>query len=162
MNIKIVGCGNLLRGDDGIGIWTLKELEKFPLPQGVELVDMGTRGIDILFRLEGAEKVIIIDAVMSGKPPGTIYRMGREDLGDSKLNFLSLHDFNWQHGLALAEKTLGKNFPKEAVVVGVEIKNTKMRIVLSRPVRNSLPDVVNLIQKEIRKEASPQDMGKRN
>jgi len=128
----------------------LKELEKLPLPQEVELVDMGTRGIDILFQLEGAEKVIIIDAVMSEKKPGTIYRMKREDLGESKLNFLSLHDFNWQHGLALAEKTLGKNFPKEVVVVGVEIKNIKMGIGLSRPVKNSLPDVLNLIQKELK------------
>ena len=128
----------------------LKELEKLPLPQEVELVDMGTRGIDILFQLEGAEKVIIIDAVMSEKKPGTIYRMKREDLGESKLNFLSLHDFNWQHGLALAEKTLGKNFPKEVVVVGVEIKNIKMGIGLSRPVRNSLPGVLNLIQKELK------------
>ena len=128
----------------------LKELEKLPLPQEVELVDMGTRGIDILFQLEGAEKVIIIDAVMSEKKPGTIYRKKREDLGESKLNFLSLHDFNWQHGLALAEKTLGKNFPKEVVVVGVEIKNIKMGIGLSRPVKNSLPDVLNLIQKELK------------
>lgn len=128
----------------------LKELEKLPLPQEVELVDMGTRGIDILFQLEGAEKIIIIDAVMSEKKPGTIYRMKREDLGESKLNFLSLHDFNWQHGLALAEKTLGKNFPKEVVVVGVEIKNIKMGIGLSRPVKNSLPDVLNLIQKELK------------
>ncbi len=128
----------------------LKELEKLPLPQGVELVDIGTGGIDILFQLEGAEKVIIIDAVMSEKKPVTIYRMKREDLGESKLNFLSLHDFNWQHGLALAKKTLGKNFPKEVVVVGVEIKNIKMGIGLSRPVRNSLPDMVNLIQKELK------------
>ena len=128
----------------------LKELEKLPLPQEVELVDMGTRGIDILFQLEGQEKIIIIDAVMSEKKPGTIYRMKREDLGESKLNFLSLHDFNWQHGLALAEKTLGKNFPKEVVVVGVEIKNIKMGIELSRPVKSSLPGVLNLIQKELK------------
>jgi len=132
-------------------VWALKELEKLPLPQGVELVDIGTGGMDILFQLEGAEKVIIIDAVMSEKKPGTIYRMKREDLGESKLNFLSLHDFNWQHGLALAKKTLGKNFPKEVVVVGVEIKNIKMGIGLSRPVRNSLPGVLNLVRKELKR-----------
>ena len=117
-------------------------------------MDMGTGGMDILFQLEGQEKVIIIDAVMSGKKPGTIYRMKQEDLGDSKLNFLSLHDFNWQHGLALAEKTLGKNFPKEVVVVGVEIKNTEMGIGLSSPVRNSLHGVLNLIQKELKRKDS--------
>lgn len=133
-------------------MWALKELEKLPLPQGVELVDMGTGGMDILFQLEGQEKVIIIDAVMSGRKAGTIYRMKREDLRDSKLNFLSLHDFNWQHGLALAEKTLGKIFPKEVVVLGVEIKNTKMGIGLSRPVRNSLPGVLNLVRKELKRE----------
>ena len=151
MKIKIIGCGNLLRGDDGIGIWVLRELEKCPLPRGVELVDMGTRGMDILFQLEDIEKVIIIDAVMSGGEPGTVYRIKREDLGDSKLNFLSLHDLNWQHGLALGEKTLGKNFPKEVLVVGVEIKNVKMRIGLTRPLKDSLPSVVNLIQKELRR-----------
>ena len=151
MKIKIIGCGNLLRGDDGIGIWVLKELEKCPLPRGVELVDMGTRGMDIIFQLEGTEKAIIIDAVMSGGEPGTVYRMKREDLGDSKLNFLSLHDFNWQHGLALGKKTLGKNFPKEVLVVGVEIKNVKMGIGLTRPLKDSLPSVVNLIQKELRR-----------
>lgn len=152
MKIKIIGCGNLLRGDDGIGIWVLRELEKYPLPQEVELVDMGTRGMDILFQLEGAQKVIIIDAVMSGGEPGAIYRMKREDLGKSNVNFLSLHDLNWQDGLALAEKTLGKNFPREVLMVGVEIENLKMGIGLTRPVKDSLPSVVNLIQKELRRE----------
>ena len=133
----------------------LKELEKLHLPQDVELVDMGTRGMDILFQLESTEKIIIIDAVMSGEEePGTIYRMKREDLRDSKLNFVSLHDFNWQHGLALGEKILGKNFPKEVVVVGVEIKNAKMEIGLSRRVKDSLPHMVNLIQKELKRKES--------
>lgn len=151
MKIKIIGCGNLLRRDDGIGIWVLKELEKCPLPRGVELVDMGTRGMDIIFQLEGTEKAIIIDAVMSGGEPGTVYRMKREDLGDSELNFVSLHDFNWQHGLALGEKTLGKDFPREVLVVGVEIKNVEMGMGLTRPVKHSLPSVVNLIQEELRR-----------
>ena len=149
MKIKIIGYGNLLRGDDGVAIWVLRELEKIPLPQSVELVDMGTRGMDVLFQLEGTEKIIIIDAVMSGGKSGTVYRMKKEDLEESDLRSISLHDLTWQHGLDLAEKIMGEDFPKEVVVVGIEIGSTQMHIGLTGPVKKSVPLLVNLVRKEL-------------
>ena len=61
----VIGVGNTLRGDDGVGVHVARELARRPLPEGVEALDGGTQGLDLIFRLEEADRVILIDAAKS-------------------------------------------------------------------------------------------------
>ncbi|RKY35126.1 MAG: Ni,Fe-hydrogenase maturation factor, partial [Candidatus Duberdicusella sinuisediminis] len=71
--IIILGLGNLLYKDEGIGIHLIRELEKMKLPPNLELIDGGVGSLDILLSLENIDKLIIIDALKGGGAPATVY-----------------------------------------------------------------------------------------
>lgn len=136
-------------GDDGFGIHVLEELEKSDLPENIKLIDIGTSSLDILHQFWGVDKVIIIDAVKSGNEPGVIYRLTEKDLLYPDLNFLSLHELKLEHTLSIGKKILGKKFPKEIIIFGVEVERIEGRIELSPKLKKVLPKVVNLVLKEL-------------
>lgn len=70
----VLGLGNVLMGDEGIGVYAVRELEKHALPADVECLDGGTGGFTLLEPLEGADRIVIIDAASDGNPIGTITR----------------------------------------------------------------------------------------
>jgi hydrogenase maturation protease len=70
----VLGLGNVLMGDEGIGVYVVRELEKHALPAGVECLDGGTGGFTLLDPLENADRIILIDAASDGNPIGTITR----------------------------------------------------------------------------------------
>lgn len=70
----VLGLGNVLMGDEGIGVYIVRELEKHTLPSGIECLDGGTGGFTLLEPLEGADRIVIIDAANDGNPVGTITR----------------------------------------------------------------------------------------
>ncbi|MDD5347697.1 MAG: hydrogenase maturation protease, partial [Candidatus Omnitrophica bacterium] len=71
---KIIGCGNLLLQDEGVGIHLIEFLRTRPLPEDVELVDAATGGFDIIPHLQHVEKIVIVDAVRADGKPGDIYK----------------------------------------------------------------------------------------
>lgn len=87
----IVGIGNLLMGDDGIGIHIVRELKKISLKDNVEILDGGTYGFELTPFLEGKNKIILLDAVRSDLPAGTIVQATLEELEFDEANFLSVH-----------------------------------------------------------------------
>jgi hydrogenase maturation protease len=70
----VLGLGNVLMGDEGIGVHVVRTLEKHALPAGVECLDGGTGGFTLLEPLQSANHVILIDAANDGNPPGTVTR----------------------------------------------------------------------------------------
>ncbi|HEV2323378.1 MAG TPA: hydrogenase maturation protease [Terracidiphilus sp.] len=70
----ILGLGNVLMGDEGVGVHVVRALEKRPLPPGVECLDGGTGGFVLLEPLQNAARIILIDAAADGNPPGTVTR----------------------------------------------------------------------------------------
>lgn len=70
----VLGLGNVLMGDEGMGVYVVRELEKRTLPTGVECLDGGTGGFTLLEPLENADRIILIDAASDGNPVGTITR----------------------------------------------------------------------------------------
>ena len=70
----VLGLGNVLMGDEGIGVYTVRALEKQTLPAGVECLDGGTGGFTLLEPLENADRIVLIDAASDGNPIGTISR----------------------------------------------------------------------------------------
>ncbi len=109
--LLLVGCGNVLRCDDGVGPVLIRQLWERGIPDGVQIVDGGTAGMDVAFRMRGARRVVIVDAARTGARPGTIYRVPGPELADlPPLEGLHTHAFRWDHALALASWLEGQAF----------------------------------------------------
>lgn len=70
----VLGLGNIIMGDEGVGVHVVRALEKQELPAGVECLDGGTGGFILLEPLQNADHIILIDAAADGNPPGTVTR----------------------------------------------------------------------------------------
>jgi hydrogenase maturation protease len=146
LRIAVLGLGNLLMGDEGVGIHVLHKLKERGPPEGVELVDGGTAGIDLLPVLKQADRVIIIDAVRAGGRPGSIYRFKPEDLKGETPMALSLHQFSLQDVLHSAH-LLG--IEPEITIIGVEPKRIAPGLELSEELQEVLPQLVEVVWAEL-------------
>ena len=145
--ILVIGVGNLLMTDDGVGIHAVNELRKEKFDPGVKVVDGGTTGIDLFFWLEDACFAIIIDCVEAKAKPGTIIRLRVEEtLSELKKNIISLHEIGIGEVLFEANR-LGKLPP--TVIYGVQPEEISLGSNLSQVVKNSLPRLVDLVKQEI-------------
>jgi len=70
----VLGLGNVLMGDEGVGVHVVRALEQRALPEGVECLDGGTGGFVLLEPLQNADRIVLIDAAADGNPPGTVTR----------------------------------------------------------------------------------------
>lgn len=121
MDTVIIGCGNLLRGDDGVGPILIRRLWDLDLPPGVRLVDGGTAGMDVAFKLRGADRVIIIDASRTGAAPGTLHQVPGAALEQlPPLQGMNLHAFRWDHALAFGRWLLKDEYPRDITVYLIE------------------------------------------
>jgi hydrogenase maturation protease len=121
-DVVVIGCGNLLRGDDAVGPTLIRLLWDQGLPDsGVVLVDGGTAGMDVSFKMRGARNVVIIDASATGSVPGTIFRVPAAELEDlPALEGLHSHAFRWDHALAFARWLLKDEYPDDITVFLIE------------------------------------------
>jgi hydrogenase maturation protease len=78
--IVVLGVGNLLLSDEGVGVHVARRLRTLPFPPSVEIVDGGTAGLDLIEFCRGKRKIIIVDAVLADDEPGAILRLRPEDL----------------------------------------------------------------------------------
>jgi len=145
----ILGIGNLLLKDEGVGIHAIRALEGRDLPPGVELIDGGTAGFDLLPLLEGADKIIVVDALRGGEPPGAVYRLTPADCQARQQDSpVSLHDFGILEGIRALE-IIEERAPR-VVIIGVEPGEIDWGWELTPEVAASLPAVVKLIEKELK------------
>jgi hydrogenase maturation protease len=140
----VIGCGNLLRGDDAVGPVAIRRLLDRGLPAGVEVADGGTSGMDVAFRMRGAGRVILIDATTSGGTPGTLYRLSGADVESlPPLEGLNLHSFRWDHALAFARWALKDEYPEEIVVYLIEAGGLELGAPLTEDVEAALERLVD-------------------
>ncbi len=117
--IAVVGIGNLLLTDDGIGIHTLRELEvRYSFPDNVDLLDGGTMGLDLLPFLEGKDRILFLDAVNFRKGPGTIGELNDKEIPGFFATKLSVHQIALPDLLG-AGKLLG-TLPERMCLIGIE------------------------------------------
>ncbi|AWB09713.1 hydrogenase maturation protease [Thermodesulfobium acidiphilum] len=147
MKILVIGIGNELQGDDGLGVHVIKELKKVSLPDEVDLLAGGTSGPDLIVYFEGVDFAIFVDAVRGGNKPGTIYKYKPEEMKYQKSIALSPHQIGIPETLSLAE-FVGKK-PKRSIFFGMEPMNLEFSMELSEPVKEKLPRLVKLIVEEI-------------
>lgn len=144
----VLGIGNILLSDEGLGVHAVMELEKYDLPEDVEVVDGGTSGFGLLDTLSNAKKVIIVDAIRGGGEPGTLYHFKLKD-GESIGELLpsSLHGIGILDVIRALE-LLGSRPDFE--IFGIEPKSLDVGMELSNVVRESLPKLINAILNEIK------------
>ena len=147
--ILIAGIGNLLFTDEGIGVHIIRELSRKDLPKEVELVEIGTATFELTRFMEGRNKVILVDAILSDDPPGTTYRLTPKELGSSKArDIASLHQFGISEALECAAQ-LGYN--PEVVIFGIAPKDYQsLSTELSPELKESIQKIVGIILKEIK------------
>ena len=91
--VLVLGVGNILLSDEGVGIRVIEELQRsYSFPPSIELVDGGTLGHALIDVLRGRQKVLVIDAVKTDGPPGAIYRFNVKDLSPASSRMTSVHD----------------------------------------------------------------------
>jgi len=144
----VIGCGNILRGDDAVGPTLIRHLwAEGDIPDDVTLVDGGTAGMDVAFKMRGAAHVILIDAAQTGAAPGTTYCIPGSEIEElPELQALHSHSFRWDHALAFGHWLLGDEYPREVTVFLVEIASTDPGADLTEPVVAAMLDVAALVR----------------
>jgi hydrogenase maturation protease len=143
----ILGIGNVLMKDDGIGVHVVRRIKDTDLPPDVEVMDGGVLGLNLMYYIEGRKKVIVIDAVSVGNPPGTIYRFTEKALLEKKELLRSAHGVDFYDVIKTAE-FLGTK-PEEVVFLGIEPEVVDEGMELSPSVAKRIPRVIELIFMEI-------------
>lgn len=140
----VLGLGNPLMGDDGVGLAALARLrEEYEVPELVFLVDGGTWGMSLLPLIESAEDLVLVDAININGVPGTVVRLERGELPRYFAHKLSPHQIDLREVLALAEWR--QTLPRELVALGIQPLAVELGEGLSLPVANALDDLVDLV-----------------
>jgi hydrogenase maturation protease len=144
----VLGLGNLLRRDEGLGIRALWRLqEEYALPESVQPLDGGTLGLELLSYLEEAHRVLVLDAALTDGPPGTLLRLA----GDEVPAFLGMRTSPHEVGLAdlLAVARLRGTAPAELVVLGMQPAALELGWELSPSVEAHLGVLVTAAAREL-------------
>ena len=148
--ILVLGVGNILYTDEGTGVKTMRWLEaNYRFPDNVTLMDGGTLAIGLMSALMDCDLVLVLDAVLGGDEPGSIYRMTGEDLRKSLGFRESVHQMDLVDTLLFCE--LAGHRP-DAVVLGMEPVDYKtMAVDLSPLIEERLPLLAGLLLEELEK-----------
>ena len=144
MQTLILGIGNELLGDEGVGVHAARLLRKESLPKQTKIVEVGTAILDALPELEQADRVIILDAMKDDQPPGTVYKISLDDCKGASC-IASMHGFDIFRVMALA----GRSIPPPVMVFGVEPQEVKWSLELSTSVTKSMPYLLDAVRAEL-------------
>jgi len=151
--VAIMGFGNPVRSDDVIGIYVIEKLQKLLKGNAdISIFDMGTGAFEVLFGLQGHDKIILVDAVINTKEPiGSIFKVPANEVLRTPENnpLVFLHSIKWDQALSYAKKILREDYPEDIQVYLIAIRDTKMDINLSKTVQDAGDKVVDLIMKEL-------------
>ena len=146
--ILVLGIGNLVMSDDGVGVKVVQRIQRdYTLPDHVEIIDGGTLGLDLLPMLEQIERLIVVDAIETGKEPGTCIRLTGEELPIALETKVSPHQMGLKDLLAVAR--LMGHFPNEMVLIGVQPGSIEMDTELTPEVEAKVDALVDNVLKEL-------------
>lgn len=150
----VVGVGNELMKDDGVGVHVVRELASRDFGPSIEIIDAGT--VPDCWQAHGpVNKLIFIDAVHSDGEPGTVYRFGPEELEPEKGPVASVHQLSFLDGLMLCE--IAGVMPDNTVIIGVEPKEVAWGTELSTELHDRLRDIIETVLRELAPERDAGD-----
>ena len=149
-----MGFGNPCRSDDAIGIYVIDALKKDLAGQeALSIFDMGTGAFEVLFKLKGHQKIILVDAVMNtGEPPGTLYKVPAAEIEAAPQDdpMVFLHSIKWDQALSYAKKIMQNSYPEDISVFLIAIDDTRLEMQLSEPVKQAGNKVVEMIKEAVK------------
>ncbi|HPF48802.1 MAG TPA: hydrogenase maturation protease [Caldisericia bacterium] len=140
IEMLVIGLGNTLLKDEGIGVHVVNALRNHPLPSGVELIDGATMGVDLLNYILDSDRVIIVDAAKMGLKPGEYRNFGLSEIDMDNVPSLSLHDLSLPETLALGQIIAGL---PPMVIIGIEPETIDPGDDLSAPLKSSFTNIVS-------------------
>jgi hydrogenase maturation protease len=146
--VLLLGMGNILLEDEGLGIRALEVLQRdYVFPPGVELLDGGTTGMGLLDDIGGREHLLVLDAVQTGEPPGTLVTMRGSDVPV----YFGIRVTPHQLGLAdvLATLELSGEQPGSVTVLGLVPESLELTLELSGLIRSKLDELVQATVSEL-------------
>lgn len=143
----IIGIGNKLRGDDAAGLLALKKIKELA-PEGIDVIENNGDGAELINKWAGRDKVILIDAVVSGSPPGTIHKFSSPGpIVPTEMFKFSTHLFSVPQAIYLSA-SLG-NLPKELTIYGIEAKSLDYGAQVSDEVEIAINNIVQFVSQII-------------
>jgi hydrogenase maturation protease len=140
----VLGIGNLVLGDEGMGVHAARALIQKGYPPRTSVLDVGTVILDVLPALKNAERVIVLDAVKGGREPGGLYEMRLSDC-ETKACIASMHGFELDRTLALS----GNECSPEVLVLEIEPEYIDWSLELSPTVSKTMPRLLSMVQREL-------------
>ena len=146
--ITILGVGNILLGDEGVGVRVVERLDRqYQFPDNVQILDGGVLGIRLMGVIGSTDILIVVDAVKNQQPPGTLYRLADEEVPRRVLAKQSMHQLDLPEVLALCS-AIDKN--PRTVVVGVEPEDiTSMNVELTPTIAAKVDELVGMVLIEL-------------
>ena len=146
--VVVLGIGNLLLKDEGIGVHIAQALQEAPLPNNVELevLDGGTLP-DASLSFGEVDKLIVVDAVQAGGEPGAIYRFRPEDIKTDDRVLTSLHQVSLLENLWMMERFGQKS--EDVVIIGIEPKDMNWGLELSTKLQQRIPQIIKVVLEEV-------------
>ena len=144
----VIGLGNPLRGDDGLGLKVVENLKQKKLGRGISIIKAGTAPVNYLEEIKQAQNIIGVDAIQGGKKPGSIYQLTLNDLNQQLSQYPTSHNYSLPQVVSLAKEIA--NRPKKSFFYGIEPEELTFKPQLSSSVKQSLPQLIEKINIKIK------------
>ncbi|MDZ7270947.1 MAG: hydrogenase maturation protease [candidate division KSB1 bacterium] len=147
--VLVVGVGNLLMADEGVGVHGANALRSVPLPPHVRVMECGTNFMAIAPHVAGLGTLIIIDAVRTGSAPGSLHRFSYEEIERAPAGLRFAHQVNLISSLRLLRAADPSFSTARVVLLGVEPKAIEPSLELSDEVREAMPALIEAVRAEV-------------
>jgi hydrogenase maturation protease len=148
MRVVVLGVGNTILADEGVGVRVVEALERdYALPEGVVAIDAGTSGMEMLEDLSSLDFLLVVDAIAAGKAPGDLVKLSGDEVPVFFRRNLSPHGIGLSDVLASLE-FLGAE-PKETVILGVQPVSMELSTELTPTIAARVPELVAQVVAEL-------------
>jgi len=148
MKAVVLGVGNTIRADEGVGVRVVETLERdYLLPDGVVAIDAGTSSMEMLEDLSHLDFLLVVDAIAAGKPPGTLVKLAGDEVPVFFRRNLSPHGIGLSDVLAALE-FIGAE-PRETVIVGAQPVSLELSTELTPGIASLVPTLVAHVVAEL-------------
>ncbi|ADJ25729.1 hydrogenase maturation protease [Dehalogenimonas lykanthroporepellens BL-DC-9] len=141
--VLVLGVGNILLGDEGVGVRVAEKIMEYPLPDDTEVIDGGTSQLVIVDLIRGRRKVIIVDAICGDGSPGTLYKFGVADLQAAAGSMRSAHDMGVTEAVFFLSLT--GELPEDFTFFGVEPGSLEPSLEFTPAVAAAMPRLTELV-----------------
>ncbi|TET41532.1 MAG: hydrogenase maturation protease [Dehalococcoidia bacterium] len=153
MKTLVLGIGNPILGDDGVGFHVIQELlhKAADTSPDIDIKDASISGLSVLDLIVGYDKVVLVDAIKTDSgEAGEVYKLRPEDFTSTVHLTTSAHDTNLATAIKIGNEFAREQMPKEIVIFAIEVEEvTRFTEEMTEKVRKAIPKVVNLVLGEV-------------